>query len=113
MNRLLSSVLLGSTLALAVGVPAVAAPSGMTSALSAESGVQKVHGYHRSCVNGHRNRTDGVRVRCGGHYYQDSGPGITLQLNTRDRHNRNRHDRGDRNDRRDDSTRKTARSLQN
>ena len=48
--------------------------------LSAESRVQKVHGYHRSCVNGHRNRTDGVRVRCGGHYDQDSGPGITLQF---------------------------------
>jgi len=105
MNRLLSSALLGSTLALAAGVPAMAAPSAMTPALSAERGVQKVHGYHRSCVNGHRNRADGDRVRCGGYYYQDPSPGITLQLNTRDRHNRNRHDRGDRDDRRDDQKR--------
>lgn len=102
MNRLLSSALLGSTLALAANPPATASPSGMTPALSVESGVQKVHGYHRSCVNGHRNRADGDRVRCGGYYYRDSSPGITLQLNTRDRSNRNRHDRGDRNDRRDD-----------
>ena len=100
MNRLFSSALLGSALALAAGVPAMAAPSGMTLALSAQSGVQKVHGYHRSCNNGHRNRADGVRVRCGGYYYQDSGPGITLQLGNRDRH-RDRHDRGDRGDRRD------------
>ena len=73
----------------------------MTLALSAESSAQKVHGYHRSCDNGHRNRADGVRVRCGGYYYQDSGPGITLQLGTRDRHNGDRHDRGDRGDRHD------------
>ena len=106
MNQLLSSALLGSTLALAAGIPAMGAPSSMTPALSAESGVQKVHGYHRSCVNGHRNRADGDRVRCGGYYYQDGSPGITLQLNTRDRHNRNnRHDRGDRNDRSDDHKR--------
>ena len=100
MNRLFSSALLGSALALAAGVPAMAAPSALTLALSAESGVQKVHGYHRSCDNGHRNRADGVRVRCGGYYYQDSGPGITLQLGNGDRH-RDRHDRGDRGDRRD------------
>ena len=103
MNRLLSSVLLGGTLALTASVTANAAPTSMTpGALSTESSVQKVHNFHRSCVDGHRNRGDGSRVRCGGHYYQDSGPGITLQLNTRDRHNRrDRHDRDDRHDRRD------------
>jgi len=103
MNRLLSSALLGGTLALAASVPANAAPPSMTpGALSTESSVQKVHRFHRSCIDGHRNTSDGDRVSCGGYYYRDSSPGITLQLNTRDRNNRrDRHDRGDSRDRGD------------
>ena len=103
MNSLLSSALLGGTLALAVSVPVIAAPASVTpQVLSLKSSVEKVHGYHRSCVNGHRNRSDGVRVRCGEYYYRDSSPGITLQLNSRHRHNRRDRDhRGDRGDRGD------------
>ena len=97
MNRLLASTLLGGTLALAAGVPATAAPSMTPGALSTESSVQKVHRYHRSCVDGHRNRSDGSRVDCGGYYYRESSPGITLRLGTRDRHDRR--DRRDRHDR--------------
>lgn len=71
------------------------------SAPSAQSGVEKVHGYHRSCRGGphwrHRHTWDGDRVRCGGYYYRYyREPGITLRFGTRERHHRHRHWRHDR-----------------
>ena len=68
----------------------IAAPHANAAPLSpqapgAESAIEKVHGYHRSCRYGHRHQWDGDRVRCGGYYYRDSSPGIYLNFG-RDRH---------------------------
>ena len=90
MNRLLSSVFLGATLAFGASMTASAAPvSPPPASSSIKSNVEKVHGYHRSCRRGHRHTAHG-RVYCG-HFYRDSEPGITLRLGERDRGNhRNR-----------------------
>ena len=94
MNRLLSSALLGATLAFGASMTASAAPvSPPPASSSIKSNVEKVHSYHRSCRSSHRHTAHG-RVYCG-HYYRDSEPGITLRLGERDRghHRGNRHDR--------------------
>jgi hypothetical protein len=92
MNRLLSSALLGATLAFGASMTASAAPVSPSAATPLMMNtVEKVHSYHRSCRSGHRHTAHG-RVHCG-HFYRDSEPGITLRLGERDRGNhRNRHD---------------------
>ena len=40
--------------------------------------IEKVHGYHRDCVGGHRNTRDGDRVACGPRYY--SAPGVNVYV---------------------------------
>jgi hypothetical protein len=102
MNRFLYSAFLGATLAVGASMTASAAPlSPLPGTPSTESGIEKVHDFHRSCRRGHRHTSDGDRVRCGSYYRRDSSPGITLQLGTRDRHDRRDRDhRRDRHDRR-------------
>lgn len=100
MNRFLYSAFLGATLAVGASMTANAAPLSLSPAISsAESSIEKVHDFHRSCRRGHRHRSDGDRVPCGSHFRRDSGSGITLQLGTRDRQDRrDRHHRRDRHD---------------
>jgi hypothetical protein len=102
MNRLLSAALFSAALVCGASLSASAAPLN-PAAPGAQSGLQKVHGDHRSCSGGsswrHRHAWDGDRIRCGSrYYYRDSGPGVTLHFGTRDRHhwNRGRYHRRDR-----------------
>lgn len=58
-----AAVMFGSTANAAPLFPASSAPAG------AETQVEKVHGYHRSCARGpnrwHRHTRSGYNVRCG------------------------------------------------
>ena len=64
MTRFLSIAAMGAGLMLAVPVSANAAPLS-PQAPGAETAIEKVHGYHRSCRYGHRHQRDGDRVSCG------------------------------------------------
>jgi hypothetical protein len=98
MNHLLSSALLGATLAFGASVTASAAPvSPSPAAPSTKSSVEKAHGFHRSCRGEHRHTGHG-RIHCSDSY-RYSEPGITLRFGDRDR-GHHRHDRDDRKDRR-------------
>jgi hypothetical protein len=103
MNRCLSSVLFASALVMAMNV-AKAAPLPATQANSSVgSGVDLVHGGHRSCRAGpggwHRHARDGDRVRCGRsvRVYR-SEPSVSIRVGKTHRHrDRDRdHDRRDR-----------------
>jgi hypothetical protein len=93
MTRFLSIAAMGAGLMFAIPVSANAAPPS-PQAPGAETTIEKVHGYHRSCRYGHRHQRDGDRVGCGGYYYRDSAPSIYLNLGRdRDRHHgQRRHD---------------------
>ena len=90
MTRFLPIAAVGAALVMAVAVSANAAPLS-PQAPGAETAIAKVHGYHRSCRNGHRHQRDGDRVSCG-YYYRDFAPSIYLNLG-RDRHRHHHHHR--------------------
>ena len=105
MNRCLTSALFAS--AIMFGATAAnAAPLSATPATSeAVSGVELVHGGHRSCREGgggwHRHSWDGDRIRCGRsvRVYR-SEPSVSIRVGRdRDRRDGRRGD-GDRRDRR-------------
>lgn len=110
MNRCLTSALFASALMLGMNT-ANAAPLSATQANPVvDSGVELVHGGHRSCRGGpsgwHRHTRDGDRVRCGRsvRIYR-SEPSVSIRVGKTHRHRDRDHDRrrdrdGDRRDRR-------------
>jgi hypothetical protein len=109
MNRCLSSVLFASALVMGATV-ANAAPLPATQVNPmVGSGIELVHGGHRSCRAGpggwHRHARDGDRVRCGRsvRVYR-SEPSVSIRVGKTHRHRdhdrRRDHRDGDRRDRR-------------
>ena len=106
MNRCLTSALFASAL-LFGATAANAAPLSATSVTPEVSGVELVHGGHRSCREGgggwHRHTGGGDRVRCGRsvRLYR-SEPSVSIRVGKDRRHDRRDGDRrdGDRRDRR-------------
>jgi hypothetical protein len=108
MNRCLTSALFASALMLGM-TPANAAPLSATPVdQAADSGIEPVHGGHRSCRSGgggwHRHTRDGDRVRCGRsvRVYR-SEPSVSIRVGKTHRHrdhDRRRDRDGDRRDRR-------------
>lgn len=87
MNRLLSLVLLSSTVVMGTAFAASALP--LSTAPQADSGIEKVHGYHRHCAGdpdyAHRHSRSGYRIECGRIDRGVRGPNIRLELGDRDR----------------------------
>jgi hypothetical protein len=101
MYRLFTAALAGAAFIGLASVSANAAPFS-SAPIEAQSEVQTVHGYHRSCRGApnwrHRHQRDGDWVRCGRRYYRPSAPGITLYFGGRDYKHRHYRDRDHRRD---------------
>ena len=75
--RILLATTVAGVMLCGAAMAASAAPLPATPGVN--TAVEKVHGYHRSCVRGHRNVRRGT-VRCGRRYYRNRGPGFSLYI---------------------------------